>query len=63
MQTLLVTIGLIFGLMLAGIGVERLYRRFSARHPELGPFRKLDGKCGCCAGGSGCSSADSCSPR
>ncbi len=50
MGTYLVTIGLIFALMLAGIAVERLYRRFAARHPQLGPFRKSDGHCGCCAG-------------
>jgi hypothetical protein len=49
-STYLVTIGLIFTLMLAGIAVDRLYRRFAARHPQLGPFRKNDGRCGCCAG-------------
>lgn len=50
MGTYLVTIGLLFALMLAGIAVDRLYRRFAARHPQLGPFRKNDGSCGCCAG-------------
>ena len=50
MSIYLVTIGLIFALMLAGITVDRLYRRFAARHPQLGPFRKNDGGCGCCAG-------------
>ena len=50
MSTYLVTIALIFVLMLAGIGVERLYRRFARRNPQLGPFRKHDGSCGCCAG-------------
>jgi hypothetical protein len=63
MQTLLVTIGLIFGLMLAGIGIERLYRRFAARNPQLGPFRKDGGGCGSCSGGSGCSSSEGCTPR
>ncbi len=53
MGTYLVTIGLIFALMLAGIAVDRLYRRFAARHPQLGPFRKNDGACGCCAGKCG----------
>lgn len=53
MTTYLLTIGLIFALMLAGIGVDRLYRRFAARHPQLGPFRKNDGGCGCCAGKCG----------
>lgn len=59
MTTYLVTVALIFAIMLAGIGVERLYRAFAARHPQLGPFRKSDGGCGCCSGGSGCS-GDSC---
>ncbi len=64
MQTLLVTIGLIFGLMLAGIVVERIYRRFATRNPELGPFRRNDGGCGCCAAAEACSSADKgCTPR
>jgi len=52
-----VTVVLIFGIMLFGIVVDRLYRAFAARHPQLGPFRKSDG-CGCCSGGSGCSSSD-----
>ncbi|MEW6163803.1 MAG: hypothetical protein AB1642_01940 [Pseudomonadota bacterium] len=52
----LVTIGLIFALMLAGIGVERLYRAFAARNPQLGPFRKPDG-CGCCAAKQDCDTA------
>lgn len=59
MTTYLVTIGLIFALMLAGIAVDRLYRRFAARNPRLGPFRNSDDTCGCCAGkcgdGKGCS--------
>jgi hypothetical protein len=52
MTTYLLAIALIFALMLAGIGVDRLYRAFAARNPQLGPFRKNDGSCGCCAGGS-----------
>ena len=59
MTTYLIAIALIFAVMLAGIGVERLYRAFAARHPQLGPFRKSDGGCGSCSGGSGCS-GDSC---
>jgi hypothetical protein len=53
MSTYLVAIGLIFAILLAGIGVERVYRRFAARHPELGPFRKADG-CGGCAAKAAC---------
>jgi hypothetical protein len=53
-MTYLVTIGLIFVIMLGGIAVERLYRRFAARNPRLGPFRDTT-KCGSCSAGSGCS--------
>ncbi len=54
MTTYLVTIGFIFILMIGGIAVERLYRAFAARNPQLGPFRSPDG-CGCCANKkSGC---------
>jgi len=64
MKTLLVTIGLIFGLMLAGIVVERIYRRFATRNPQLGPFRRNDGACGCCAAADACSSSrHGCMPR
>jgi hypothetical protein len=56
MATYLATIGLIFAIMLAGIGVERLYRAFAARNPQLGPFRDTT-KCGSCSAGSGCSDA------
>lgn len=55
MGTYLVTIGLIFLIMLAGIVVERLYRLFAAKNPQLGPFRNERG-CGNCSGGNGCSS-------
>ena len=54
MATYLVTIAMIFGILLGGIAVERLYRAFAARNPQLGPFRDT-GKCGCCSAGSGCS--------
>lgn len=53
-MTYLVAIGLIFALMLAGIAVERLYRRFAANNPQMGPFRDTS-KCGSCSAGSGCS--------
>mgnify|MGYP001560071779 CR=1 FL=1 len=53
-MTYLVTIAVIFTIMLAGIAVERLYRRFAASNPQLGPFRDSS-KCGSCSGGSGCS--------
>jgi hypothetical protein len=60
MGTYLVAIGLIFAILLAGIGVDRLYRRFAARNPQLGPFRKAGRGCGSCSGASGCSSKKSC---
>ena len=53
MTTYLVTIGLIFAIMLGGIAVERLYRRFAASNPQLGPYRDTS-KCGSCTAGSGC---------
>lgn len=46
-------IAAIFSLVLAGITVDRIYRRFAMRNPSLGPFRDA-GKCGSCKGGSGC---------
>ena len=53
MGTLIATILFLAGLMGAGITVDRLYRRFAARNPQLGPFRRSD-KCGCCSKGGGC---------
>jgi hypothetical protein len=54
MSTYLVTIVLIFGIALLGIGVDRLYRTFAQRNPQLGPFRDSTKGCGSCSGGSGC---------
>jgi len=56
MGTYLTTVAAIFSLALAGILVDRIYRRFAARNPQLGPFRDT-GKCGSCSAGSGCSDA------
>lgn len=53
---LLLTIGLILGLLLAWIGVQRFYARFARRNPELGPFRGEGGGCGGCSPG-GCGKA------
>jgi len=61
MSVYLATIGLIFALMLGGIGVERLYRAFAAKHPQLGPFRKSEGGCGCGAGS--CGTKDACARK
>jgi len=56
----LITIGLILLIMLAGIVVDRFYRLFARRHPELGPFRKEGGGCGgpCCSGTCGGNACD-----
>ena len=59
MGTYLLTMALIFGLLLGGILVERLYRAFAARHPDLGPWREATG-CGACAAGSGCADKVAC---
>jgi hypothetical protein len=57
--TYLVTIGAIFALLVGLILVERLYRRFAARNPELGPFRQPD-KCMGCSAGSKCNDDATC---
>ena len=62
MGTYLLTVGLIFAIMLGGIAVERLYRRFAAKNPQLGPFRDSS-KCGCCAAGSGCNDGSCAEPE
>ncbi|MCP5277181.1 MAG: hypothetical protein H6935_02330 [Thiobacillus sp.] len=54
MSVYLVTIGLILLIMLAGIVVDRYYKLFARRHPELGPFRKEGGACGGHCGSGGC---------
>jgi hypothetical protein len=40
-------------ILLVGLCVDALYRRFARRHPALGPFRAEGGGCGSCACGSG----------
>jgi len=54
MLTYVVTIGLILALLLGGIAVDRLYKGFARRHPELGPFRGEGGGCGGHCGGGAC---------
>ena len=46
-MTYLVSIIAIFVIILLVIGIERLYRRFQIKHPELGPYRRRDGGCNC----------------
>ena len=60
MSTYLTVIGLIFAIMIGGIAVDRVYARFARRNPELGPFRRNDGGCGCCAAKDACDSRESC---
>jgi len=55
MSTYLVTIALILGIALFGVGVDRIYRAFAQRNPQLGPFRDSEKGCGSCSGGDGCS--------
>lgn len=50
----LFAIAAIFALGMTAITVDRLYRRFARQHPQLGPFRENDGKCGCCAAKAAC---------
>jgi hypothetical protein len=60
MTIYLTVIGLIFAIMIGGIAVDRIYARFARRNPELGPFRKNDGGCGCCAAKEACDSQSTC---
>ncbi len=55
----LATVGVIFGMLVLLITVERIYRRFAARNPELGPFRQPD-KCMGCEAGKNCNDAAVC---
>ena len=60
MRLYVVTIGLVFAILVGGIVVDRIYAHFARRHPQLGPFRKNDGGCGCCAAKAACSDRSSC---
>ncbi|HQW37740.1 MAG TPA: hypothetical protein PLK52_02385 [Usitatibacteraceae bacterium] len=62
MSLYLVTIGLVFAILAAGIAVDRAYRRFARRHPGLGPFRDPEHACGSCASRPGCDSRKPCAP-
>jgi len=53
MSTYLVTIGLLLVILLGWVAVQRVYKLFARRHPELGPFRDDGAGCGACGGG-GC---------
>lgn len=54
MLTYLAAFAVIFGILAGGIAVDRLYRRFARRNPQLGPFRKPGA--GCC--GNNCETTD-----
>lgn len=61
MSLYLVTAGLILGLLLVGLAVNRLYQNFARQHPQLGPFRDPEARgCGSCSQGSGCASSGNC---
>lgn len=61
-QRYFLSIGAIMLAMLIYVVVQRAYRLFRKKHPELGPFREEGKGCGSCSGGSGCS-GDSCSSQ
>ncbi|HTY04370.1 MAG TPA: hypothetical protein VMC81_11645 [Rhodocyclaceae bacterium] len=65
LTSLLLTIGLIFAVLIGGILVERLYRRFARENPQLGPFRKEGHQdCCSCTAGDGCDpGSSSCTPK
>jgi hypothetical protein len=54
MVDFLLASGVILAVLIGWLYVQDLYRRFAARHPELGPFR-AEGQGGCgncsCSGG------------
>ncbi len=60
MRLYVVTIGLVFAILVGGILIDRIYGGFARRNPQLGPFRKNDGGCGCCAAKEACESRNSC---
>lgn len=54
MSTYLIAMGLILSIMTGWITVQRLARRFAARHPEYGPARECMG----CGLGCACEEKD-----
>ena len=54
--TFSISILIVFGVLAAWVAVQRLARRFAARHPEFGPAPKEGVGCGMCA--SGCENPD-----
>lgn len=61
MANYILAVAIIFSLALGGILIDRAYRHFAAKNPQLGPFRD-SGKCGDCSAGSGCDSAGDTEP-
>lgn len=59
MLKMLLASGVIFGVLLAWIGVQQLAREFARRHPEWGPYREKGG----CGGNCSCSGGGSCKRR
>ena len=41
---------IIFAVLAGWAWVERIYARFAAANPQLGPFRREDGGCSCGSG-------------
>lgn len=41
---------IVFAMLVFWVGVQQLYQRFAARHPQLGPFRPSGGGCSCGSG-------------
>lgn len=63
MSAYLATIGLLFMLLLGWVAVQRSYRSFARRHPQLGPFRDEHGGCGGCGGACSRQEARDCGRR
>jgi hypothetical protein len=60
MGKLILTFGFIFIVLFGGILADRLYARFARKNPQLGPFRKNDGECGCCTAKDACETRNRC---
>ena len=53
----LLAFAVMMAVLLGWIAVQRAYRRFACRHPEAGPYRSENQRCGSCAQAERCERA------
>ncbi|VFM94815.1 MAG: hypothetical protein BECKG1743D_GA0114223_100027 [Candidatus Kentron sp. G] len=58
MSEYIFAVSIVLLLLFGWVTVQRVYRRFAQRYPELGPYRDDVGSCGSC--GCGGIGGDSC---